>query len=129
LKQSNQDILDQQLEDDDDYDAFGSPTRKAISQRIDTEQSIRPHIAARGPSFLGNRTTRPTTPEPTEHGSPEYEAPGEFDYMAGLDREITPPSSSPPDAIASQTAQGNLAAPEKSEMELKVRALFFHLPV
>lgn len=121
LKQSNQDLLDQQLEDDEDYDAFGSPTRETVvSHHDEAEQSVR-HSARKGLSFPGNRPTRPTTPEPTEHGSPEYEAPGEFGYAPEMDREMTPPSSSLPDGTAPQvTSQDNLGSPEKTEMELKV---------
>ncbi|KDN49539.1 hypothetical protein RSAG8_02241, partial [Rhizoctonia solani AG-8 WAC10335] len=66
LKQSNQDLLDQQLDDDDDYDAFGSPTRKALStQRLGTDNFVRPPSVTRGFSFIAGRPTRPTTPEPT----------------------------------------------------------------
>ncbi|KAG9078638.1 hypothetical protein FRC06_008268 [Ceratobasidium sp. 370] len=114
LKKSNDDLLDQQLDDDDD-DIFDSPARNANTS-TGTEQSTRPLFApAQGLSFLGNRPTRPTTPEPTENGSPEYDAPGEFDYSMDMGREMTPPSSSPPDAV--QTA------PQRSEMELKMERL------
>lgn len=122
LKQSNQDLLDQQLEDDDDYDAFGSPTRKALSsQRVESERPVRPFLSPRNISF-GNRPTRPTTPEPTEHGSPEYEAPGDFSFMGEVDREMTPPSSSP-DAIGSFAARDDQTVPPKSEIELKLERL------
>jgi len=123
LTKSNQDLLDQQLDDDDDDDdIFGSPTRK--SRNAVTELPARPPLAfSKSISFLGNRPTRPTTPEPTEHGSPEYEAPGEFDYDMGMNRDITPPSSSQPDAINLERSQDRLLVPEKSEMELKLERL------
>lgn len=116
--------MDQQLDDDDDDDdIFGSPTRK--SRNAVTELPARPPLAfGKSISFLGNRPTRPTTPEPTEHGSPEYEAPGEFDYDMGMNRDITPPSSSQPDAINLERSQDRSLVPEKSEMELKVSTSF-----
>ncbi|KAF8761944.1 hypothetical protein RHS01_00484 [Rhizoctonia solani] len=56
LKQSNQSLLDQQLDDDDDYDTFGSPTRKALSsqrsepqilqERAQTEIKLKQHEAS-----------------------------------------------------------------------------------
>ncbi|CUA73798.1 Golgin subfamily A member 3 [Rhizoctonia solani] len=126
LKQSNQDLLDQQLDDDDDYDAFGSPTRKALSsQRLGVDSLTRPHSGTRGLSFNASRPTRPTTPEPTEHGSPEYEAPDDIDYPIGMEmeREVTPPSSSPPDAIVPSFAPEHQTVREKSETELKLEQL------
>ncbi|CAE6425044.1 unnamed protein product [Rhizoctonia solani] len=125
LKQSNQDLLDQQLDDDDDYDAFGSPTRKALtSQRRGMDNLARPPGDTRGFSFIGGRPTRPTTPEPTEHGSPEYEAPDDIDYTVGMgmEREITPPNSSPPDATAPQFGQEHQGS-ERSEAETKLKQL------
>jgi hypothetical protein len=119
LKKSNNDLLDQQLDDDDDDDdIFGSPTRKATASKHTA--TGRPLLTAtHSLSFLGNRPTRPTTPEPTENGSPEYDAPGEFDYSMNMNREMTPPSSSPPDANAPRHLQEQMVS-EKSEMELKV---------
>ncbi|CAE6431837.1 hypothetical protein ACGC1H_001365 [Rhizoctonia solani] len=125
LKQSNQDLLDQQLDDDDDYDAFGSPTRKALSsQRLGADNLIRPPSGTRGFSVAG-RPTRPTTPEPTEHGSPEYEAPEDIDYPIGMgmEQEITPPHSSPPDAVAPSFEPGHQAAQGESETEHKLEQL------
>ncbi|KAH7344514.1 hypothetical protein B0J17DRAFT_4251 [Rhizoctonia solani] len=125
LKQSNQALLDQQLDDDDDYDAFGSPTRKALtSQRLGTDNLTCPPSGMRGFSFIGGRPTRPTTPEPTEHGSPEYEVPEDIDYAAGMgmDRDITPPNSSPPDATAPRLEPEHQTL-ESSEAELKLKQL------
>ncbi|QRW19525.1 reovirus sigma C capsid domain-containing protein [Rhizoctonia solani] len=125
LKQSNQSLLDQQLDDDDDYDTFGSPTRKALSsQRSVVDSPIRPS-GKKGLSFLG-RHTRPTTPEPTEHGSPEYEAPEDIDYTNGIDaeREFTPPNSSPPDAMISrfeQFEQEPQILQERAQTEIKLK--------
>ncbi|KAF8609794.1 hypothetical protein BDV93DRAFT_518549 [Ceratobasidium sp. AG-I] len=123
LTKSNHDLLDQQLDDDDDDDdIFGSPTRK--SRNAETELPAHPPPAfGKNLSFLGNRPTRPTTPEPTEHGSPEYDAPGDFGYDIGMDRDITPPSSSQPDAISTERSQDGLVVPEKPEMEFKLERL------
>ncbi|CAE6469684.1 unnamed protein product [Rhizoctonia solani] len=126
LKQSNQDLLDQQLDDDDDYDAFGSPTRKALySQGLAADNLIRPPSGTIGSSFIAGRPTRPTTPEPTEHGSPEYEAPDDIDYPIGMgmEREITPPHSSHPDAIAPSFESEHQGAQEKSDTEHKLEQL------
>ncbi|KAJ1310963.1 hypothetical protein OPQ81_009474 [Rhizoctonia solani] len=126
LKQSNQDLLDQQLDDDDDYDAFGSPTRKALSsQKLGTHNPVQPSSGARGFSFVGGRPTRPTTPEPTEHGSPEYEAPDDVDYTfgIGMERDITPPNSSPPNAIAPRSGSEHQVVQEMSEVELRIKQL------
>lgn len=108
LKKSNNDLLDQQLDDDDD-DIFDSPTRNTGTYN-GTELVTRP-----------NRPTRPTTPEPTENGSPEYDAPGEFDFSMDMAREMTPPGSSPPDAVGPRHTQQGQTALQKSETELKVR--------
>ncbi|CCO27258.1 hypothetical protein BN14_01294 [Rhizoctonia solani AG-1 IB] len=124
LKHLNQDLLDQQLDNDDDYDAFGSPTRKALSsQRSEIDSSIRPS-SVKGLSFLG-RPTRPTTPEPTEHGSPEYEVPNDIHYTIGMEpeREFTPPLSSPPEAATSQFEQEPQLLQESSETETKLKQL------
>ncbi|CAE6479481.1 unnamed protein product [Rhizoctonia solani] len=126
LKQSNQDLLDQQLDEDDDYDAFGSPTRKAISsRRLGTDNMIRPPGDTRGFSFNAGRPTRPTTPEPTEHGSPEYEALDDIDYPIGIgvEREFTPPNSTPPDAVAPSFEPENQVVQEPSETENKLKQL------
>lgn len=126
LKQANQDLLDQQLDDDDDYDAFGSPTRKALSsQRLGTDNPVRPPSDTRMFSFVGARPTRPTTPEPTEHGSPEYEVPDDIDYTfgMGIEREITPPNSSPPDAVAPRSESEHQGVQERSETEAKLKQL------
>ncbi|KAG8745370.1 hypothetical protein FRC10_008229 [Ceratobasidium sp. 414] len=121
LKKSNDDLLDQQLDDEDDI--FDSPARNAHASTA-PERSMRPLFAlAQSLSFSGNRPTRPTTPEPTENGSPEYDAPGEFDYGVDTGREMTPPSSSPPDAVGPRRAQQEQTAPQKSEMELKMEHL------
>ncbi|KAG9094558.1 hypothetical protein FS749_012224 [Ceratobasidium sp. UAMH 11750] len=122
LKKSNDDLLDQQLDDDED-DIFDSSARNANTS-IDTERSTRPLFAtAQSLSFLGNRPTRPTTPEPTENGSPEYDAPGELDFSMDMGREMTPPSSSPPDAVGPRREQQEQTTPQKSEMELKMERL------
>ncbi|CAE6420084.1 unnamed protein product [Rhizoctonia solani] len=124
LKQSNQDLLDQQLDDDDDYDAFGSPTRKALSsQRSEIDSFIQPS-GTKGLSFLG-RPTRPTTPEPTEHGSPEYEVPDNINYTIGIEaeREFTPPLSSSPEATTSRFEQEPHISRERSETEIKFKQL------
>ncbi|CAE6470203.1 unnamed protein product [Rhizoctonia solani] len=126
LKQSNQDLLDQQLDDDEDYDSFGSPTRKALSsQRLGTESPVRPPGDTRGFSFVGGRPTQPTTPEPTEHGSPEYDALDDNDFTLGMEmqREITPPNSSPPDATAPRFEPGHQVMQERSETEIKLKQL------
>ncbi|KAG8691634.1 hypothetical protein FRC11_014011 [Ceratobasidium sp. 423] len=126
LKQSNQDLLDQQLDDDDDYDSFGSPTRKALSsQRLRAESPIRPPGGTRGFSFVGNRPTQPTTPEPTEHGSPEYDALDDNDFTIGMgmEREITPPSSSPPGAVAPRFEPEHQVVQGRSETEIKLKQL------
>ncbi|KAG9125445.1 hypothetical protein FRC07_007582, partial [Ceratobasidium sp. 392] len=60
---------------------------------------------------------------PTEHGSPEYDAPGEFDFGADAAREMTPPTSSPPDAVEHRRVQQVQTFPQKSELELKMERL------
>ncbi|QRV90735.1 Golgin subfamily A member 3 [Ceratobasidium sp. AG-Ba] len=123
LKKSNSDLLDQQLDDDDDDDIFGSPTR-SINAHKDKDLATGPSfVPTRNLSFLGNHPTRPTTPEPTEHGSPEYDAPGEFDFGIGMPEEMTPPSSSPPDAVRPEQVQVDQMTPQKSEMVLKMERL------
>ncbi|QRV75925.1 Golgin subfamily A member 3 [Ceratobasidium sp. AG-Ba] len=123
LKKSNSDLLDQQLDDDDDDDIFGLPAR-SINAHKDKDLATGPlFVPTRNLSFLGNHPTRPTTPEPTEHGSPEYDAPGEFDFGIGMPEEMTPPSSSPPDAVRPEHVQVDQMTPQKSEMVLKMERL------
>ncbi|KAG8696216.1 hypothetical protein FRC09_008651 [Ceratobasidium sp. 395] len=120
LKKSNEELLDQQLDDDDDDIFDFSPN--ADTSRV-TDRSARPSFpATHGLSFLGGRPTRPTTPELTENGSPEYDAPGEFDFDAGMTREMTPPSSSPPDTLGPRRIHEQ-TTPQKSEIELKMERL------